>query len=128
MNDSDDDLIKTTEAALDTANKSNRSVPAHSGRGSGLQRRPGRRFDKTKLRRRCSINGHYYNRETSVFTPPYGSSMSVWTTSLVSTQEVINMLLDKYRVECPALSFTILVVKDNGGSIDLFMFLRHFDP
>ena len=80
-----------------------------------LRRRPGRRFDKTKLRRRCSINGHYYNRETSVFTPPYGSTMSVWTTSLVSTQEVINMLLDKYRVECPAMNFSIFVVKDNGG-------------
>ena len=43
--------------------------------------------------------------------------MSVWTTSLVSTQEVINMLLDKYRVQCPAVNFTILVVKDNGGTL-----------
>lgn len=41
--------------------------------------------------------------------------MSVWTTSLVSTQEVINMLLDKYRVECPASNFSLFVVKDNGG-------------
>lgn len=81
---------------------------------SALRRRPGRRFDKSKLRRRCSINGHYYNRETSVFTPPYGSTMSVWTTSLVNTQEVINMLLDKYRVECPASNFSLFVVKDNG--------------
>lgn len=44
-----------------------------------------------------------------------GSTMSVWTTSLVNTQEVINMLLDKYRVECPASSFSLFVVKDNGG-------------
>ncbi|XP_046639435.1 ras association domain-containing protein 6-like [Daphnia pulicaria] len=83
-------------------------------KSTALRRRPGRRFDKTKLRRRCSINGHYYNRETSVFTPPYGSTMSVWTTSLVNTQEVINMLLDKYRVECPASNFSLFVVKDNG--------------
>lgn len=41
--------------------------------------------------------------------------MSVWTTSLVNTQEVINMLLDKYRVECPASNFSLFVVKDNGG-------------
>lgn len=47
----------------------NGALPSKS---SALRRRPGRRFDKTKLRRRCSINGHYYNRETSVFTPPYG--------------------------------------------------------
>ena len=40
--------------------------------------------------------------------------MSVWTTSLVNTQEVINMLLDKYRVECPASNFSLFVVKDNG--------------
>lgn len=45
------------------------TIPVKS---SGLRRRPGRRFDKAKLRRRCSINGHYYNRETSIFTPPYG--------------------------------------------------------
>lgn len=44
-----------------------------------------------------------------------GSTMSVWTTSLVNTQEVINMLLDKYRVECPASNFSLFVVKDNGG-------------
>lgn len=42
--------------------------------------------------------------------------MTVWTTSLVSTPEVINMLLDKYRVECPATNFSLFVVKDNGGN------------
>lgn len=40
--------------------------------------------------------------------------MSVWTTSLVSTQEVVNMLLDKYRVECSASNFALFLVKDNG--------------
>jgi len=42
--------------------------------------------------------------------------MSVWTTSLVSTQEVVNMLLDKYRVECPASNFCLFIIKDNGGN------------
>lgn len=110
-------------------------------KSNALRRRPGRRFDKSKLKRRCSINGHYYNRETSIFTPPYGntifanverripvcnligfsynlksgSTMSVWTTSLVNTKEVINMLLDKYRVECPVNNFSLFLVKDNGG-------------
>ena len=42
--------------------------------------------------------------------------MSVWTTSLVNTQEVINMILDKYRVECPSSNFSLFIVKDNGGT------------
>jgi len=46
-----------------------------------------------------------------------GSTMSVWTTSLVNTQEVINMLLDKYRVECPSINFSLFLVKDNGGTV-----------
>ena len=45
-----------------------------------------------------------------------GSTMSVWTTSLVNTQEVINMILDKYRVECPSSNFSLFIVKDNGGN------------
>jgi hypothetical protein len=44
--------------------------------------------------------------------------MSVWTTSLVNTQEVINMLLDKYRVECPSINFSLFLVKDNGGIVN----------
>lgn len=69
---------------------------------------------RTKLKRRCSINGHYYNRETSFFTPPYGSQMSVWVTSLVSTQDVINLLLEKYKVESNPKNFALFIVRDNG--------------
>lgn len=69
---------------------------------------------KTKLKRRCSINGHFYNRETSVFTPPHGSATNVWITSLVNGPEVINMLLDKFRVENNPQDFALFVVRDNG--------------
>lgn len=69
---------------------------------------------RTKLKRRCSINGHFYNRETSVFTPPHGSASNVWTTSLVNGPEVINMLLDKFRVENSPDDFALFVVRDNG--------------
>uniref|UniRef100_T1IQK5 LIM zinc-binding domain-containing protein n=1 Tax=Strigamia maritima TaxID=126957 RepID=T1IQK5_STRMM len=69
---------------------------------------------RSKLRRRCSINGHYYNRETSVFTPSYGSATHVWVTSMVNGPEVINMLLDKFRVENPPQNFALFVVRDNG--------------
>lgn len=55
---------------------------------TAIKRRSGNRRSRTKLKRRCSINGHFYNRETSFFTPPRGSQMNVWVTSLVNTQEV----------------------------------------
>lgn len=71
--------------------------------------------NRTKLKRRCSINGHFYNRETSFFTPPYGSQMSVWVTSLVTTPEVINLMLDKYKVDGKANQFSLFLVFDNGG-------------
>lgn len=81
---------------------------------TAIKRRTGRKRSRTKLKRRCSINGHFYNRETSFFTPPHGSQMSVWVTSLVSTTEVINNLLEKYKVDCQPDNFALFVVRDNG--------------
>lgn len=69
---------------------------------------------RTKLKRRCSINGHFYNRETSFFTPPYGSQMSVWASSLVSTSEVVNLLLEKYKVDSRPENFSLFVIRDTG--------------
>uniref|UniRef100_A0A182PW01 Ras-associating domain-containing protein n=1 Tax=Anopheles epiroticus TaxID=199890 RepID=A0A182PW01_9DIPT len=81
---------------------------------TAIKRRSGNRRSRTKLKRRCSINGHFYNRETSFFTPPYGSQMNVWVTSLVNTHEVINLLLEKYKVESRAENFALFIVRDNG--------------
>ncbi|XP_018332384.1 ras association domain-containing protein 2 [Agrilus planipennis] len=81
---------------------------------TAIKRRPGRRLSRSKIKRRCSINGHFYNRETSFFTPPHGSQMSVWVTSLVSTHEVINLLLEKYKVESDPTNFALFIVRDNG--------------
>ncbi|XP_065090446.1 uncharacterized protein Rassf [Ochlerotatus camptorhynchus] len=81
---------------------------------TAIKRRSGNRRSRTKLKRRCSINGHFYNRETSFFTPPRGSQMNVWVTSLVNTQEVINLMLEKYKVESRAENFALFVIKDNG--------------
>lgn len=86
-------------------------------RGKGpraLRRRHGKKMDRSKLRRRSSINGHWYDRDTSVFTPPKGSCMSVCTTSLTPTPEVLSMLLQKYQVESEANEFALYVVKENG--------------
>ena len=69
-----------------------------------------------KLDCECGIH-HIIMKNTYIYIRIIltGSTMSVWTTSLVNTQEVINMLLDKYRVECPSNNFSMFVVKDNGG-------------
>jgi Ras association domain-containing protein 2/4 len=75
-----------------------------------IKRRSGNRRSRTKLKRRCSINGHYYDRETSFFTPPIGSAMTVWVTSMVSTQEVINLVMEKYKIESKADNFGLYIV------------------
>ncbi|XP_013106629.2 dentin sialophosphoprotein [Stomoxys calcitrans] len=87
--------------------------PPRTG-AAAIKRRSGNRRSRTKLKRRCSINGHFYNRETSFFTPPYGSQMSVWVTSLVTTHEVINLLLEKYKVDSAAENFSLFIIRDNG--------------
>lgn len=40
--------------------------------------------------------------------------MSVWVTSLVNTQDVIQLLLEKYKVESSPHNFALFVVRDNG--------------
>lgn len=77
-------------------------------------RRTPKKYDKAKLKRRSSVNGHWYDRETSVFTPPKGSAMSVWGSSLQPTQEVVNALLQKYRVESDPKLFALYVIKESG--------------
>lgn len=40
--------------------------------------------------------------------------MSVWVSSLVSTQDVINLILEKYKVESRPENFALFIVRDNG--------------
>ena len=40
--------------------------------------------------------------------------MSVWATSLVDTKEIINLLLEKYKVDSRAENFALFIVRDNG--------------
>jgi hypothetical protein len=47
--------------------------------------------------------------------------MSVWVTSLVSTVEVINLILEKYRVDSHVGNFALYVVHDNGGVLGAFI-------
>ena len=114
---------RSLSAIEDTNNLEGVVVRRAAKTGStAIRRRPGKRRSRTKLKRRCSINGHFYNRETSFFTPPHGSQMSVWVTSLVNTQEVINLLLEKYKVDSKPMNFALFIVRDNGGKFNMCIY------
>lgn len=40
--------------------------------------------------------------------------MSVYATSLLSTQEIITLVMEKYKVESKAENFALFIVRDNG--------------
>uniref|UniRef100_A0A8D2QPK7 Ras association domain family member 2 n=7 Tax=Neoaves TaxID=3078114 RepID=A0A8D2QPK7_ZOSLA len=68
-------------------------------RHRGSARTPG---EQRRLRRhRFSINGHFYNHKTSVFTPAYGSVTNVRINSTMTTPQVLKLLLNKFKVRAP---------------------------
>lgn len=40
--------------------------------------------------------------------------MSVYATSLLTTQEIITLVMEKYKVESKAENFALFIVRDNG--------------
>ncbi|XP_036430064.1 ras association domain-containing protein 4a [Colossoma macropomum] len=71
--------------------------------------------DLQRVRRhRFSINGHFYNHKTSVFTPAYGSVTNVRVNSKMTTQQVLSLLLHKFRVENNIDEFALYVVHESG--------------
>lgn len=97
------------EPVTETLKKSKRSSGPRA-----LRRRHGRKMNKTSLQRRSSFNGHWYDRETAVFTPPKDSIMSIWASSLMTTPEILKMILDKYKVESELANYGLFLVKDSG--------------
>lgn len=67
-----------------------------------------------KKRHRFSINGHFYNHKTSVFTPAYGSVTNVRVNSTMTTPQVLTLLLNKFRVENSCEDFALYVVHECG--------------
>ncbi|XP_061545537.1 ras association domain-containing protein 4a [Phycodurus eques] len=63
---------------------------------------------------RFSINGHFYNHKTSVFTPAFGSVTNVRVNSAMTTVQVLNMLLQKFRVENKSEEFVLYMVHESG--------------
>lgn len=63
---------------------------------------------------RFSINGHFYNHKTSVFTPAFGSVTNVRVNSCMTTVQVLNLLLHKFRVENKCEEFVLYMVHESG--------------
>ncbi|XP_058143493.1 ras association domain-containing protein 2 [Dasypus novemcinctus] len=71
--------------------------------------------DQRRIRRhRFSINGHFYNHKTAVFTPAYGSVTNVRINSAMTTPQVLKLLLNKFKIENSAEEFALYVVHTSG--------------
>ncbi|XP_039567865.1 ras association domain-containing protein 2, partial [Passer montanus] len=81
-------------------------------RPRGSARTPG---EQRRLRRhRFSINGHFYNHKTAVFTPAYGSVTNVRINSTMTTPQVLKLLLNKFKIENSAEEFALYMVHTSG--------------
>ncbi|XP_045139626.1 ras association domain-containing protein 4 isoform X1 [Echinops telfairi] len=82
-----------------------------------IQRRPKRHTPSEAQRvrqHRFSINGHFYNHKTSVFTPAFGSMTNVRVNSTMTTLQVLTLLLNKFRVENGPGEFALYIVHESG--------------
>ncbi|XP_062817156.1 ras association domain-containing protein 2 [Anolis carolinensis] len=83
----------------------------------GVRRRGNLRTpsEQRRIRRhRFSINGHFYNHKTSVFTPAYGSVTNVRINSAMTTPQVLKLLLNKFKIENSAEEFALYIVHTSG--------------
>ncbi|XP_044158841.1 ras association domain-containing protein 6 [Bufo gargarizans] len=63
---------------------------------------------------RFSINGHFYNFKTSIFTPTFGSETKVMINSNMKTKEVIEQLLHKFKIETSPNEFALYIIHASG--------------
>uniref|UniRef100_A0A673HRE0 Ras association domain-containing protein 6-like n=1 Tax=Sinocyclocheilus rhinocerous TaxID=307959 RepID=A0A673HRE0_9TELE len=63
---------------------------------------------------RFSINGHFYNYKTSIFTPSFGATTNVHINSEMTTQEVITQLLQKFKIENSPHEFALYCIHQIG--------------
>ncbi|XP_073898121.1 ras association domain-containing protein 6 isoform X3 [Castor canadensis] len=69
---------------------------------------------KDRRNHRASINGHFYNHETSIFTPAFGSETKVRINSNMKTEEVIKQLLQKFKIENSPQDFALYIIFASG--------------
>ncbi|XP_071321392.1 ras association domain-containing protein 6 isoform X3 [Trachinotus anak] len=63
---------------------------------------------------RFSINGHFYNYKTSIFTPSFGTPTKVRISSRMTTNRVIEQLLNKFKIENDPQEFALYCVHQSG--------------
>ncbi|KAI1904910.1 hypothetical protein AGOR_G00010540, partial [Albula goreensis] len=63
---------------------------------------------------RFSINGHFYNYKTSIFTPSFGTPTNVRINSKMTTHEVIVQLLQKFKIENDPYEFALYCIHQSG--------------
>lgn len=79
-----------------------------------------RRKGKTAAQReeerqhRFSINGHFYNYKTSIFTPSHGTPTKVRISSRMTTNQVISQLLNKFKIENDPQEFALYCIHQSG--------------
>uniref|UniRef100_A0A146P666 Ras association domain family member 6 n=1 Tax=Fundulus heteroclitus TaxID=8078 RepID=A0A146P666_FUNHE len=83
-------------------------VKRRKGRGKSAAER-----EKEK-QHRFSINGHFYNYKTSIFTPSFGTSTRVRISSRMTTDQVIEQLLNKFKIENDPQEFALYCVHQSG--------------
>ncbi|XP_071397708.1 ras association domain-containing protein 6 [Centroberyx affinis] len=82
-----------------------------------VKRRRGRKSASQRERERqhrFSINGHFYNYKTSIFTPSFGTSTKVRISSRMTTDLVIEQLLHKFKIENDPQEFALYCVHQSG--------------
>uniref|UniRef100_A0A3B5L6Y5 Uncharacterized protein n=1 Tax=Xiphophorus couchianus TaxID=32473 RepID=A0A3B5L6Y5_9TELE len=83
-------------------------VKRRKGRGKSAAQR-----EKEK-QHRFSINGHFYNYKTSIFTPSFDTSPKVRISSRMTTDQVIEQLLNKFKIENDPQEFALYCVHQSG--------------
>ncbi|XP_069018331.1 ras association domain-containing protein 6 isoform X1 [Embiotoca jacksoni] len=63
---------------------------------------------------RFSINGHFYNYKTSIFTPSFGTPTKVRISSRMTTNRVIEQLLHKFKIENDPQEFALYCIHQTG--------------
>ncbi|XP_063336907.1 ras association domain-containing protein 6 [Pelmatolapia mariae] len=63
---------------------------------------------------RFSINGHFYNYKTSIFTPSFGTPTKVCISSRMTTNQVIEQLLHKFKIQNDPQEFALYCLHQSG--------------
>ncbi|XP_032395537.1 ras association domain-containing protein 6 [Etheostoma spectabile] len=83
-----------------------------------VKRRRGRGRSAAQLEKerqhRFSINGHFYNYKTAIFTPSFGTPTKVRISSSMNTNQVIEQLLTKFKIMNDPQEFALYCVHQSG--------------